>query len=102
MYGGALHNNRFPEAGIAEWSYAADADRATGGRFVEIDLVVPELAAASPAARREPWFPLAGAPRDPDHPVVVWTRGERSFVVILPPSASAAPGPAPATGAPGR
>jgi hypothetical protein len=98
VYGGALHNNRFPEAGIAEWSYAADADRATGGRFVEIDLVVPELAATSPAARREPWFPLAGAPRAPDHPVVVWTRGERSFVVILPPSAP----PAPAPGAPGR
>ena len=102
VYGGALHNNRFPEAGIADWSYAADADRATGGRFVEIDLVVPELAAASPAARREPWFPLAGAPRDPDHPVLVWTRGERSFVVILPPSSSAAPGTAPAPGAPGR
>jgi hypothetical protein len=100
VYGGALHNNRFPEAGIAEWSYAADADRATGGRFVEIDLVVPELAAASPAARREPWFPLAGAPRDPEHPVLVWTRGERSFVVILPPSAP--PVPAPAPGAPGR
>lgn len=102
VYGGALHNNRFPEAGIAEWSYAADADRATGGHFVEIDLVVPELAAASPAARREPWFPLAGAPRDPERPVVVWTRGERSFVVILPPSSPAAPGTAPAPGAPGR
>ena len=102
VYGGALHNNRLPEAGVAEWSYAPDADRATGGRFVEIDLVVPELAAASPAARREPWFPLAGAPRDPDHPVLVWTRGERSFVVILPPAAPAAPGAAPAPGAPGR
>lgn len=96
VYGGALHNNRLPEAGVAEWSYAPDADRATGGRFVEIDVVVPELAAASPAARREPWFPLAGAPRDPEHPVVVWTRGERSFVVILPPASSTAPGPAPA------
>jgi hypothetical protein len=52
-------------------------------------------AAASPAARREPWFPLAGAPRDPEHPVLVWARGERSFVVILPPAA-------PAPGAPGR
>jgi hypothetical protein len=92
VYGGALHNNRLPDAGVAEWSYAADADRATGGRFVEIDLVVPELAAASPAARREPWFALAGAPRDPALPVLVWTRGERSFVVILPPAPPGAPG----------
>jgi hypothetical protein len=102
VYGGALHNNRLPAAGVAEWSYAPDADRATGGRFVEIDLVVPELAAASPGARREPWFPLAGAPRDPDHPVLVWTRGERSFVVILPPAAPADRGAAPTPGAPGR
>jgi hypothetical protein len=100
VYGGALHNNRLPDAGVAEWSYAADADRATGGRFVEIDLVVPELAAASPAARREPWFALAGAPRDPALPVLVWTRGERSFVVILPPASSAPAPPAPAPPAP--
>ena len=97
VYGGALHNDRFPDAGIADWSYAADADRATGGHFVEIDLVVPELAADRPSARREPWFPLAGAPRDPARPVVVWTRGERSFVVLLPPSP-----PPPPAGSPGR
>lgn len=86
VYGGALHNDRFLNPGLAEWSYAADADAATGGHFVEIDIVVPELAADRPSARREPWFPLAGAPRDPSRPIVVWTRGERSFVVLLPPA----------------
>jgi hypothetical protein len=96
VYGGALHNDRFPAAGVAEWSYAADADRATGGHFVEIDVVVPELAADRPSARREPWFSLVSAPRDPARPVVVWTRGERSFVVLLPP----APPTAPPAGAP--
>lgn len=101
VYGGALHNNRFADPGVAEWSYAADADRATGGHFVEIDIIVPELAADTPSARREPWFPLAGAPRDPDRPVVVWTRGERSFVVILPPAPPAPPA-APPSGAPRR
>ena len=95
VYGGALHNDRFPEAGVAEWSYAADVDRAAGGRhFVEIDLVVPELAEADPASRRQPWFALAAAaaPRDPARPVRVFARGERSFVVILPPGP---PGPRP-------
>jgi len=86
VYGGALHNDRFPEPAVAEWSYAADLDRATGRHFVEIDVVVPELAADDPAARRQPWFPLAGAPRDPATPVLVWTRGERSFVVVLEPT----------------
>jgi hypothetical protein len=95
VYGGALHNDRFPDPGVAEWSYAAAADRATGGHFVEIDVIVPELAAASPTARREPWFPLAGAPRDPGRAVVVWARGERSFVVVLPPALPTLPPGAP-------
>jgi hypothetical protein len=86
VYGGALHNDRFPDAAVAEWSYAAAVDRVTGGGFVEIDIIVPELADADPVMQREPWFPLVGAPRDPAHPVVVWRRGERSFVVVLPPT----------------
>jgi hypothetical protein len=81
----ALHNDRFPEPAVAEWSYAPDVDRATGGHFVELDLIVPALAAADPASRRQPWFPLAGAPRDPGNPGLVWARGKRSFVVVLAP-----------------
>lgn len=41
---------------------------------------------AYPASQREPWFALAAAAGDPANPVRVWTRGERSFVVIVPPS----------------
>jgi hypothetical protein len=86
VYGGALHNDRFPEAAVAEWSYAAEVDGVTGGHFVEIDVIVPELAVADPLMQRQPWIPLARAARDPAAPVRVWKRGERSFVVILPPT----------------
>jgi hypothetical protein len=86
VYGGALHNDRFPDASVAEWSYAADVDRITGGRFVEIDIIAAEIAAADSRARSEPWFPLVGAARDLAAPVLVWKRGERSFVVVLPPA----------------
>lgn len=86
VYGGALHNDRFPEAAVAEWSYAAEVDRVTGGHFVEIDVIVPELAVADPLMQRQPWISLARAARDPAAPVLVWKRGERSFVVILPPT----------------
>lgn len=81
VYGGAVHNNRFPDASIAEWSYARDLDAATRDHFVEVDIFVPELAEADDASRREPWFAFAqrGSKR-----VVVWQRGERSFVVVLP------------------
>ncbi len=86
VYGGALHNDRVPEPTVAEWSYAAAVDRAAGGHFVELDVIVPELAEADPTSQRQPWFPLARAPRDPANPVVVWQRGERSFVIVLLPT----------------
>lgn len=81
VYGGAVHNNRFPDESIAEWSYARDLDAATHDHFVEIDIFVPELAEADDASRREPWFALA---QRSSKRVAVWQRGERSFVVVLP------------------
>jgi hypothetical protein len=81
LYGGALHNDRFPNAGVAEWSYAAQADAASGGHFAEIDLVVPELADHDDVLAKEPWYPLIAAPSSS---VRVWQRGERSFVILFP------------------
>jgi hypothetical protein len=83
VYGGALHNDRFPDASVAEWSYAAQVDHATGGHFVEIDLIVPEFAEGDPVSQKQPWFPLVGAAGSGSG-VRVWQRGERSYVVILP------------------
>jgi len=83
VYGGALHNDRFPAEGVEEWSYAAKADAATGDKFVEVDLVVPELAATDPASLRQPWFPLVETATTQ---TTVWKRGERSFVFVLPKS----------------
>ena len=80
LYGGALHNNRFPDEGLKEWSYAAAIDRASGDHFVEIDVVVPELAEPDPASQKEPWFPLLASAKE----ARVWKRGERSFVIVLP------------------
>jgi len=81
VYGGALHNDRFPDAAIAEWSYAAAVDKVTRDHYVEIDLIVPELAAADAMSQKQPWFSLAEAAGDW---IQVWKRNERSFVVILP------------------
>src|SRR5262249_13100155 len=44
VYGGALHNDRFPDKATADWSYAAKVDGVTHDHFVEIDLIVPEFA----------------------------------------------------------
>lgn len=82
VYGGAVHAARFPDASVADWSYARAVDAATNGRFVEIMLVEPELAELDPVSKKQAWFPLvqdAG-----DGRVRVFRRGERSFVLVLP------------------
>ncbi len=82
VYGGALHNDRFPDKAVAEWSYAAKIDALTHDHFVEIDLIVPELADADPASHKEPWYALAE--HADDKSIQVFRRGDRSFVVIFP------------------
>ena len=92
VYGGALHNDRFPEPGTEEWSYAAAIDARSHDHFVELDLIVPEYAEGDPASQRQPWYPLVTAA---DAQVHVWQRGERSFVVVLAKTPPPAPGAAP-------
>jgi hypothetical protein len=82
LYGGALHNDRFPDKAIADWSYAAKVDALTHDHYVEIDLIVPELAEADTSSQKQPWFPLVA--KADAKSVQVWKRGERSYVVILP------------------
>lgn len=81
VYGGALHNDAEPAPGVAEWSYAAALDKATGDKFVELDLIVPELAAADATSRQQPWFPLVERAGDR---IQVHARNPRSFVIVLP------------------
>ena len=80
VYGGALHNDRFPDKGVEDWSYAKKIDDLTHGHFVEVDLIVPELADDDPQSQKQPWFDLV---KHAARSVQVYTRGERSFVVIL-------------------
>lgn len=80
LYGGALHNDRFPDKGVAEWSYAATVDQATKDHYVEVDLIVPEFAEPDAASQKQPWFPLVTDAAK----FRVWKRGERSFVIVFP------------------
>jgi hypothetical protein len=81
LYGGALHNDRFPDKGVEQWSYAAKVDDLTKNHYVEVDIIVPELAAGDTLMQKQPWYPLV---EKAGRTVQVYTRGERSFVLILP------------------
>lgn len=82
VYGGALHNDLYPNWPLDQLSYAAPLSRELGGHVLEIDLVVPEVIAPMSMVRYEPWFPLIGL-TSPTR-TIVWQRGPDSYVVILP------------------
>jgi len=82
VYGGALHNDLHPNDGLADWSFAATVDAAAPGRYLEVDLYVPEYAELDALSQHEPWFPLV-ATAAPDRVILV-ERSPRSYLVILP------------------
>jgi len=55
-YGGALHNDLSPRPGQESWSFGPQLAQATQGRYVELDLIVPEFVKDTDAWRATPWF----------------------------------------------
>jgi hypothetical protein len=82
VYGGALHNDLHPIDGLADWSFAAAVDAAAPGRYLEIDLYVPEYAELDALSQSQPWFPLV-ARAAPDRVIIV-ERSPRSYLLLLP------------------
>ncbi len=80
-YGGALHNDLYPVEGVEDWSFGPKVDQASGGHYVELDLVVPEYAEIDQSVAYEPWYPLLPL-TGPDHVVIV-EKGPRSYAVLL-------------------
>jgi len=55
-YGGALHNDLAPRRNQESWSFGPQLSLATHGRYVELDLIVPEFVKDTDAWRTMPWF----------------------------------------------
>jgi hypothetical protein len=82
VYGGALHNDLFPDPALAKYTFGRPVHAATRGAYREVDLYVPEMIDATPALKSEPWYRAwqrAGAGTSD----VVIQRGPRSAIVIF-------------------
>jgi hypothetical protein len=94
IYGGALHNDLTlspdAQAEAARWTYAPALDAAVGGRFVAIDLIVPEFIGDDGAWRRLAWRPYYD-PRRLGSKTVLFRLGEKTFVLIFPRAVSPSP-----------
>jgi hypothetical protein len=97
-YGGALHNDLAPPETTREYSFGPELDRLSGGRYVELDLIVPEYVKKTPAWEKLPWFSSFEAERASGRSrgeALLYVLGERSFVLVFPPSAGAVDAGAP-------
>jgi hypothetical protein len=88
VYGGALHNDLYPEAALAKYSFGPTAHAFLRGAYQEIDLYVPEMIDAMPSLRGERWHAAwrqagRGATKRGGGHVVI-RRGARSTIMIFP------------------
>ncbi len=96
-YGGMMHNDLRPPAATKAYSFAPELVAATGGRYVELDLVVPEYVKPSPTWQALPWYSAHEAVGADASRATLYQTGERSFVLVFAkspatPDAGAAPG----------
>jgi len=85
VYGGMLHNDLAPAPQTAKWSYVVDVDAHVRGRFVAVDLVVPEFITDDAIWRALPWWShydraKLGAK------ATLFKTADRSFVLVFPTS----------------
>jgi hypothetical protein len=81
-YGGALHNDIAPGEGREAWSFGPKLKEITGGRYVELDLIVPEYIKDSDSWRRMPWHAHFDPGAHPDK-VTLYQPAPGSFVIIF-------------------
>jgi hypothetical protein len=83
LYGGMLHNDLAPRSDDARWSYAPELAKHVGGRFVAVDLVVPEFIGDDDTWRSLAWWPHYDRGRLGSKATLFRT-GERSYVLVFP------------------
>lgn len=82
-YGGALHNDVAPRPGRERWSFGPELSAATGGKYVELDLIVRELIKDSESWRALPWYPHFDREQHRDK-AVLFNPAPGSYVLIFP------------------
>jgi hypothetical protein len=95
-YGGAMHNDLAPAEALRQYSFGPELSAMTSGRYVELDLIVPEYVKKTDTWEKLPWFAAFQADTGPRDKPTLYRLGERSFVLIFAAS-PASPAPAPAS-----
>jgi len=84
-YGGALHNDPTPPPERAAWSYGPALASASAGRFIQLDLYVPEFITEEDVWRKQSWY-TAWVARKASNKVLLFHVAPKSYVLIFAPS----------------
>lgn len=83
-YGGALHNDIAPREGREAWSYGPTMMKDTQGRYLELDLIVPELISDTDSWRTFAWYDAYLA-LDHSSGAILMQWGNNSYTLFLEP-----------------
>lgn len=93
-YGGALHNDAQPRPGRESWSYVASVQRQTDARYLELDLLIPELIGDTESWKSFAWYStyakLQKAGLHPPGQTLLMKWGQSSYALFFSPAAAPA------------
>jgi hypothetical protein len=83
VYGGAVHNDLQPRAELKDFTFGPAVRDEVGGRYLEVDLYVPEFIERDKDIVKESWYPLYKKAAKPGKPTLV-KRSPGSYIVVFP------------------
>jgi hypothetical protein len=83
VYGGALHNDVFPRKELASFSFAKKITKATGNKYLEIDLYVPEYIESDAEITKQDWYRQYKEQAAAGKTLRI-KRGDSSYILMFP------------------
>lgn len=90
VYGGLVHNDLLPRPGREGWSFGPRLEKRVQGRYVEVDLIVPEYIGNAEPWTSLPWFSHYDPQRHGDR-TILFQPSPGSYVLVFPRTKAAAP-----------
>jgi len=85
VYGGALHNDLVPAEGLAPYTFGESVSKSVGGKYLEVDLYVPEYVETQKNLKAEAWYRAYKKAARPGQAVLIERRLD-SYVIVFPPA----------------
>ncbi len=96
-YGGAMHNDVDVASDRTPFTFGRTMAEKTGGKYIALDLIVPEFIKRTDLWKALPWYPHFDVDSPPSE-VTLFRTGEQSYVIIFGKSPKPSPNAAEAPG----